>query len=184
MDAQIRKGADAADALNPGLRQCVHEYGAPIVNACLQAGVRDPRRIHNLVREVWDGARQHGQRNYTGGTPRNAMADKIDWLLLQAGAEISAQTLVRILYGGAFVILPLHPSERAVEASMATVSNFDRKVTKAEKHRLRLRAAQETEARKLWPQLFEPFEKPVIRLVPSPTPQDNTGDKTEGRGNG
>lgn len=134
------------DQLDPGLRECVHEYGEAIVNACLLAGVREPRRIRQLVREIWEGARQLTQR-------RPPKLGSLDWVLMQAGAQISAKTLVRILRDNSHYIVPLDPTSQMVEASKNTVSNFDMRLTKTEKHRLRLRAAIAAGVKHIWPDL-------------------------------
>jgi hypothetical protein len=122
------------DAMAPELRQCVHEYGLPIVSACVKYGVRKPAHIHELVKEIWDGARQLGQRG-------NGVENRLDWLLMQAGAVISAATLIRFLHSHSMVILPNHPTDQMIDASLETVANHDVRVTKRQKHTLRLRAA-------------------------------------------
>lgn len=131
--ARQQNSFEVVDAMPANLRQCVHEYGFAIVNACLQAGVRRPETIRNLVREIWEGARQPRQRRRRAGT--------LDWLLLQAGAEISASTLVRVLLDNGLVIAPICPSAAMIEASKAEVSGFSQRVTKTEKHQRRLVAA-------------------------------------------
>jgi hypothetical protein len=133
------------DAMSPELRACVHEFGEPIVSACLQAGVRRPNVIRQLVREIWAGARQLLQRQPTLGS--------LDWILTQAGAQISAKTLVRILRDNGHYIVPLDPTAPMVEASMAEVSNFDVRCTKRDKHQRRLRAAIKAGVKHLWPDL-------------------------------
>lgn len=129
------------DTLPAALRQCVHEYGHAIVRACLAAGVTAPNQIHNLVHEIWQGARQPQQR--TGSTKRadrSPVMDKVDWILIQAGSQISAEMLVRVLSRGGFSIVPTEPSPQMVEASMDAVNHFG-VVSKTIKHRNRLRAA-------------------------------------------
>jgi hypothetical protein len=139
------RALNETDNMSPELRRCVHEYGYAIVNACLCAKVTDPRRIHQLVREIWDGARQPCQSRPKGGT--------LDWLLIQAGAGITAATLMRILHDNSLAVVPLEPSNYMVEASKATLANHDERVTKTEKHRRRLRAAISAGVKHLWPQL-------------------------------
>ncbi len=117
----------------PKLRECVHAYGYAIVRACLDVKVSDPNRIHALVNSIWEGARQPAQRRERGGA--------LEWLLIQAGAEISVATLMRVLANNDLAIVPLKPTNGMIDASMATVSNFDLRVTKTEKHRMRLKAA-------------------------------------------
>lgn len=40
------------DALDAGLRACVHDYGFNAVNAFLQLGIKKPRHIRHLVETV------------------------------------------------------------------------------------------------------------------------------------
>jgi hypothetical protein len=134
---------ERVDQLNPALRECVHEFGEVTVNACLFAGVRDPRKIRQLIREIWEGARQPTQR-------RPALGN-LDWVLMQAGARISAKTLIRILRDNHHYLVPLDPTTPMLEASMNTIATFDARITKREKHRRRLRAAIEVGARHIWP---------------------------------
>lgn len=133
------------DAMNPTMRALVHEYGEPIVQACILAGVRQPRQIRQLVREIWEGARQPAQR-------RPAMGS-LDWVLAQAGAGINAKTLVRILRDNSHYIVPIDPTTHMINASLREVSGFNVRVTKEEKHRRRLRAAIKAGVRHIWPDL-------------------------------
>jgi len=123
------------DSMPSELRGCVHEFGLPIVQACLDAGVRDPRRIRQLVHEIWAGAREGlGQR----GGARN----EIDWLLMQnRGSVVSYGTLRRVLAQNNMAIVPVAPTRAMLDASMSTVSGFNVRVTREEKHRRRLEAA-------------------------------------------
>lgn len=121
------------DAMSPDLRACVHEFGFPIVDACLQAGVSMAANIRQLVMEIWAGARQTGQAGGAEGT--------LDWVLAQAGANINAARLERVLADFNFRIVPAHPTREMLEASMGEVSGFTERVTKTEKHRRRLIAA-------------------------------------------
>lgn len=123
----------AVDALSPELRQCVHEFGYPIVHACLNAGVSSPRAIRVLVSEIWSGARQQGQKSDARNT--------LDWLLLQAGACISSKTLNRVLNENNLAIVPCSPTRAMLDASMREVSGHSVRCTREEKHRRRLIAA-------------------------------------------
>lgn len=115
------------------LRQCVHEYGYPIIKQFICCGITKPGQIHNLMREIWEGARSSRQSRQRSGI--------LDWLLIQAGAEITAAELCRALRASNLIIVPTTPTKAMIEASMATVSGFNLKVTKMDKHRLRLLAA-------------------------------------------
>jgi hypothetical protein len=133
------------DKMSPELRSCVHEFGEPIVIACMMAGVKQPQRIRQLVREIWEGARQPTQSRPRLGS--------LDWIMQQAGAEISAETLIRILRDNHHYLVPLDPSKEMIEASMNTVSSYNMRITKRDKHRLRLRAAIEAGVKHLYPNL-------------------------------
>lgn len=119
--------------MSPALRQCVHEYGYAIVKACLCAGVSKPERIRQLVKEIWEGARQPQQRRKVGGS--------LDWLLVQVGAQITTAALVRVLKDNGLVVVPIEATRKMIDASLAECSQFKDRVTKEEKHRRRLRAA-------------------------------------------
>jgi hypothetical protein len=123
----------AVDALSPALRGCVHEFGYPIVHACLNAGVTTPRAIRVLVSEIWGGARQQGQQSGARNT--------LDWLLIQAGACINSKTLNRILNENNLAIVPCSPTRAMLDASMKEVSGHNIRCTREEKHRRRLIAA-------------------------------------------
>ena len=133
--ARCERSFEHIESMPFALRECVHEYGYAIVKACLQAGVSNPAHIHQLVREIWEGARQPGQRR-----PRMGM---MDWLLLQAGVEIPGDTFLRVLENENLVIVPRCPTFEMLQASMAEVSDFTVRCTKAEKHKRRLFAAIE-----------------------------------------
>jgi MinD-like ATPase involved in chromosome partitioning or flagellar assembly len=122
------------DEMPAELRACVHEFGLPIVTACVNAGVSKPAVIRQLVAEIWDGARQTTQQR------RRGPISVLDWVLIQAGAQISAATLLRVLRSHSMVIIPLEPTTLMVEASMDAVNHMG-VVSKSRKHRNRLRAA-------------------------------------------
>jgi hypothetical protein len=147
------RALDETDQMPAALRECVHEFGYAIVHACVQRGVVEPRHIRSLVREIWDGARQPAQRNRIG-RKYSPVLDSLDWILIQAGAGISATTLVRVLWDKGMVIVPNEPGHVMIEASLATVTGGNVICTKPEKHRRRLRAALRAQAQRLWPQLF------------------------------
>jgi hypothetical protein len=65
----------------------------------------------------------------------------LDWLLVQAKAEISAPELSRVFASQNLLIIPQMPTAPMVEASLAAVSGHTIVCTKREKHRLRLVAA-------------------------------------------
>lgn len=121
------------DVMSPEMRACVHEFGGAIVDACVQAKVTQPNRIRQLVLEIWAGARQDGQVGGAEGT--------LDWVLMQAGANISAAKLERVLADFDLRIIPVTPTREMLDASMAEVSGFNERMTKSEKHRRRLVAA-------------------------------------------
>lgn len=131
MAQKQHRALETVDNMPGDLRRCVHEFGFPIVQAMLCAGVKNPAQIRNLVREVWCGARQYGQ----GNDVRNS----VDVLLAQG--ILSTASLAAFLAANNLAIVTVEPTRAMLAASMAEVSNFDTRVTKEEKHRRRLRAA-------------------------------------------
>jgi len=127
------RALDEVDGMPSELRECVHEFGLPIVRCCLKFGVRNPVYIRELVREIWDGAREVGPQN-------NGVRGTLDWLIVQANG-LSAATLQRVLADHNMTIAPLFPTREMLNASMAEVSGFNVKCTREEKHRRRLVAA-------------------------------------------
>lgn len=45
---------NAIDALSPDLRQCVYDFGYPVVKTCMDLGVVKPQRIRHLVETILD----------------------------------------------------------------------------------------------------------------------------------
>lgn len=133
LSAKSIEALNTLDRMPPALRECVHEFGMPIVNICLSFGIKKPAHIRELVKEIWGGARQVGQ---TGGA-RNTL----DWILSRADGVISSKTLNRILAQHNMVIIPVEPTRAMLDASMAEVSGFNVRCTREEKHRRRLHAA-------------------------------------------
>lgn len=148
------RALDDTDQMSAELRACVHEFGYAIVRAFISQGIDDPKKIRVLVREIWDGARQPAQRNRIG-RKHSPVLDSLDWVLIQAGAQISAHALLKYLWSKGFAVIPWEPSTVAIEASLATVSGGNVVCTKYEKHRRRLRAAIHAQAKRLWPHLFD-----------------------------
>lgn len=124
---------DRVDAMSAGMRRCVHEYGEIIVMVLHKHGIRRPEHIDEIVKEIWEGARQHRQRRPLLGT--------LDWLLVQNGCDLSSATLGRILHNNSMAIVATEPTRAMLDASMRECSEFRDRVTKEEKHRRRLRAA-------------------------------------------
>lgn len=149
--ARIDHQYQIVDAMPADLRGCVHEFGFAIVNACLQAGVRKPALIRQLVHEIWSGARQPMQR--TRGVQNSSAIGKLDWLLMQADCPLSASGLLRSLAQSHHVLVPRTPSGVMVEASMDAIKDMGR-LTKHEKHKARLDAAISASAKSMWPGVF------------------------------
>lgn len=150
------RGLELTDAMPRELRALVHEFGFPIVHAFIEAGgIRDPRKIRHLVKTCWDGPRSYGDgaqsRKARGG--RSPVLDKLDWLLIQSGSAISAETLLRVLRETGLVIVPLVPTDYMVDASIEATGQMGL-VSKREKHHGRLAAAIRAAASRHWPHLF------------------------------
>lgn len=128
----------AIDSMPRDLRECVHDFGLPIVSVLTKHGVRNPRHIREIVREIWAGPRQVGQGDGVQGA--------IDFALLRGG--ISYKTLRRLLADFSMAIVPTTPTRAMIEASMAEVSGGGEIMTKREKHIRRLRAAVMAELHK------------------------------------
>lgn len=135
------------DAMPADLRSCVHEFGFAIVNVCLQAGVRKPSMIRQLVHEIWDGARQPSQR--ANGINNNSAIAKLDWLLLQEQCPVSANKLLRSLAQSNHFLVPRDPTTPMIAASMKAIETMGR-LTKQDKHRIRLSAAIKANAQSMW----------------------------------
>jgi len=127
------KQLEDVDAMPRDLRECVHEFGFAIVYACRKYGIQDPAQIRDLVREIWAGARQTGQKN----DARNV----VDWILAQSGSSLSFVGLKRALKNNNLTICGLNPSAAMIDASLAEVSGHNIRCTKREKHQRRLQAA-------------------------------------------
>lgn len=130
---QALDAMDDYDALPRELRQCVAEFGLPIVNVLVKYGITKPGHIRDIVRECWEGPRNFHQRKAGPTTV-------LDWLLLKAGASMSADTLIRSLRMNNYVVVPSDPSPAMIEASMDAVNHMG-VVSKRVKHRNRLIAA-------------------------------------------
>lgn len=150
MSARVLAGLTRVDTMTADMRHCVHEYGLPIVEACLQAGVRQPNKIHQLVREIWTGTRQTWMQHQRG---YNGLVSRIECILARQEGPINAATLLRILDQNDFVLVPRSPWACMIEASMNTVSNFNQVLTKREKHTRRLQAAINAAVEYAWPHL-------------------------------
>lgn len=105
------RALDETDAMVGELRECVHDYGLPIVQACLQAGVREARHIRHIVGACWANA--VGQPN-----GRRGMAASIDALLLRNGGVTTADQLAALLRAQGAAMLPVAVDSRMVRASM------------------------------------------------------------------
>lgn len=154
LPARAVRALDETDNMSPAMRECVHEFGYAIVKSCMTAGITKPEIVRQLVKEIWHGARQPAQQNRIG-RQHSPVVDSLDWVLIQAGAQITAKTLLRILWQNSMVILPREPGTVMIEASVGEVNDFTQRITKSEKHRRRLRAAIQAQARRLWPHLFQ-----------------------------
>lgn len=136
IDKRLRHMA-ITDNMPGSLRACVHEFGFTIVHAYIEAGVKDPAKIRHLVQTTWAGARESAQKKYR----KSGVLSTLDWLLMQSGSSITALTLWRVCFSAGWAIVPITPTNKMLDASMAEVSGFNITCTTREKHRLRLMAA-------------------------------------------
>lgn len=128
------RALDETDGMSASMRECVHEFGIAVVHACLDAGVTEPRRIRQLVNQIWHGARESGEQR---GGARNTL----EWLLIQNKGSLSLSTLLRVLHDNSYALVPVEATRAILDASMNEVSGFNVRVTREEKHRRRYRAA-------------------------------------------
>ena len=158
MSDKTMREIEATDAMSPEMRAVVHAYGTALVNTFVCHHVTEPEMISHFIHSCWMGARQTGQRRARArvtGVPESGspVATQLDWLLMQAGAEITAARLIQFLSECGMVIVPKHPSDTMIAASMAEVSGHTTLCTKTQKHTRRLRAAIDASTFSLWPQL-------------------------------
>lgn len=184
LPARTLKALDRTDAMSPGLRACVHEFGGEIVHTLTSVGIDDPNQIRSIVHSIWMGARQPAQRNPIGRT-RSPVLDNLDWIMMQAGAGITAATLLRVLWQHSMVIVPREPSTIMVGASMDAVKHMGT-VSKAQKHHGRLKAAIYAATRRMWPHLLADGVPPNWKDLSPPkianAPPLNRSETDGGRG--
>jgi len=142
-----REALDRVDMMPPALRQCVHEFGLPIVEAFIQAGVTSPGAIRNIVRMCWVSAQG------TGSEGRGGVERSIDAMLLREGGAPSALSLASLLRHMNSAILPMSPTDAMVDASIRETSRHGL-MSKEMKHRVRLHAALRQAAHQHWPTLW------------------------------
>lgn len=141
------RALDEVDRMDPALRKCVHEFGYPIVMACVNCGVMQPNRIRNLVHEIWLGSRETWKQKQPG---HKGFLSRLEWLMIQNDAGIGAKTLLSLIHRSGLVLVPVQPWAEMVEASMHALDDKGL-VTKQEKHRLRLIAAVHAAIKLAWP---------------------------------
>jgi len=160
------------DAMPGQLRMCVHEFGYPIVKMCLQCGVKEPSHIRALVTAIWDGARSPADRP----PHRDSVLSRLDWLLMQAEAPITAAALIRFLYAHNMVLIPRHPSKAMVEASIEATGHMGL-VSKTQKHEGRLRAAIDAALRHMWPHVLKEYAAWGALASTAPEPLPSLGER-------
>jgi|GEM_PF-3071666 len=122
---------DEVDRLPSEIRKVVFEFGLPVVRSMLKFGIKSPRHMREIIREVWLGGRQSGQSSGAFNT--------LDVLL--ARGPVSSKALIRLLADNNMAIVSCEPTKAMIEASLQEVSGGNVIVGKEEKHRRRLRAA-------------------------------------------
>jgi hypothetical protein len=133
----VLAGLDAVDAMAPEARRAVHLYGLEVVNVFLTAGVK-PAVIERLIEASIRGGKSMGNNALRGGTRR--VESRLDEALTLLGAPFPAAFLLRYLREAGFVLVPRDPPPMMVEASIAETGKLGL-VSKAQKHKARLRAA-------------------------------------------
>lgn len=133
LSGRRRNNLDIVDAMPRGIRECVHEFGLPIVTVLTKFGILNPQHIREVVREIWNGARQEGQSS--GAVAMNTLD------VILARGPVSSAMLIRFLRDNNMALISTEPTRAMLDASLREVSGFSVRCTKEEKHRRRLRAA-------------------------------------------
>ena len=115
VDGRRAARMEKIDALPPDWRALVHEYGWTIVDALQGCGVKKANQGRHVIEVVLNETSA-----FRGGFSSQGERSRPDNHL---------------------VLIPREPTQGMIEASTATVADFDMKITKHEKHRLRLKAA-------------------------------------------
>ena len=131
LSAKRYRDLDMVDKMPPELRECVHDFGLPIVRVLVKHGIKKPAHVREIVKEIWNGPRQDCQGGGAIGS--------VDFALARGG--ITLPMLRRLLADNNMVIASCEPTRKMLNASMTAVSGYNVRVSKEEKHRMRLRAA-------------------------------------------
>lgn len=134
------------DALPAQLRECVHDFGFPIVNAFMECGVRSPAKIRQLIGIVLSGIRERSQSGKNG----SGLKHVVDDLLIQSGSGMTAKGFASVLRINNVLIIPAAPNKAMIEASIDAVDWSQGKISKSDKHSRRLNAALHAGARAHW----------------------------------
>jgi len=146
---------DRVDTMPPQVRAVVHDYGYPMVAACLAAGVTKPGAIRSLIMNITMGARSTWMNRARGGEGKSSpAAENLTPFLATSGCQLEGRAIIAFLWQQGFAVVPRSPNSVMVEASVAETGKLGL-VSKEDKHRFRLRAAVEAAAFRLWPFLNE-----------------------------
>ncbi len=126
-----REALTKTDALPKEIKQVVHDFGLPIVDVLWKHGIKRAVVMREIINTIMLGPRQEGQRN--------GVMSSLDVILAQG--PINSSALTRLLNENSMTICTVEPTRKMLDASLSEVSGFNMRVTKEEKHRLRLRAA-------------------------------------------
>lgn len=144
---RTQRSLDRVDAMPAPLRACVHDFGLPVVEAFIHAGVTDPRAIRNIVGLCWAGA------SATPSNGRRGFAAHIDALLLRTSGAPHADALAALLRHSACAILPMTATAAMVNASIAEVERHGN-LSRERKHMVRINAALRAGAAEAWPRIW------------------------------
>lgn len=145
------RSLDDVDRMSPELRKCVHEFGYEVVSSIIQAGVTNPNKIRNIIHSCLLGPRNSYNRSGKGSS-YSPLLRSIDALLVNSGSNLTAEGLLRFLSLNHMVIVPREPSPAMIDASIEAIRHMGR-VSKRDKHRIRLKMAIDACVKKLWPEL-------------------------------
>jgi hypothetical protein len=139
-ETRIARDFELLETMEGGLRSVVHEFGFEIVNACRVYGVTKPHHIRHLVHEIWAGARQPMQSVAKRKGAQSRALNNLDWVLLQAGSQVSAARLIRVMDTNGLQVVGQSVLPAMVNASMSAIDGMGL-LSKRRKHEIRLQEA-------------------------------------------
>ena len=142
---RCQRRMDLVDTMAPELRACVHDFGLTVVKEFLAAGVTDPRKIRTLVRTVYAGSIEIGDREV------GPKVSDGEWTVRYLNDELSrhglpsvGRHLLSALKDKGRIVVPRKPTRGMIDASIDALRAegvAHVQVAREDKHRIRLRRA-------------------------------------------